>query len=47
MRERQIEDWTVFKCLGCNTEPFAFHSIKREDRVLVSDVMQVQYDHVG
>ena len=37
MRERQIEDWTVYKCLGCNSEPYALHSIKREGRVLVSD----------
>ena len=41
MRERHIEDWLVFKCLGCNTEPFALHSIKREDRVLVNGNIQV------
>ena len=41
MRERQIEDWTVFRCLGCNTEPYALHSIKREGRVLVSENIKV------
>ena len=41
MRERQIEDWTVYKCLGCNSEPYALHSIKREGRVLVSDNIKV------
>ena len=43
MREREIEDWIVFKCLGCKTEAFALHSFKREERVLVSSKIQVNH----
>ena len=41
IRQRQLEDWIVFKCLGCNTEVFALHSVKGEERVLVSQRVQV------
>ena len=42
VKETKIEDWNVFTCINCKMDTHALHVVKKYDRVLISQEMEVK-----